>query len=133
VAVRVLIPTLLLFAIGCQSPAQRAPIPVLPEDSAPLPFNELVTRARQQAMTALEAYYVDRWPEVEESARGLEQTARFLRRATDVPPTRQGDLSLRSDSLTDAAKKLREAAKSQAGDQVNLVLQRINAQVRELR
>jgi hypothetical protein len=131
--VRILFPTVLLTLLGCQSPAQRASVTPLSEDAAPQPFTELVTRARQQAMTALEAYYVDRWPEVEEAARGLEQTARFLRRATDVPAVRQSDLSLKADALADAAKKLREAAKSQAGDQVNLILQRINAQVRQLR
>jgi hypothetical protein len=132
-AVRVLGLGLLLVAIGCQAPAQRPAVAPLPEDSSPQPFAELITRARQQAMTALEAYYVDRWPEVEEAARGLEQTARFLRRSTGVPPTRQGDLSLKSDTLAEAAKQLRDAARLRAGDQVNSVLQRINAQVRELR
>jgi hypothetical protein len=124
---------LIVTAVGCQSTAPRAAVPLLAEDSAPLPFNDLVSRARQQAMTALEAYYVDRWPEVEEAARGLEQTTRFLRRSTDVPAARRGDLSLRADSLAEAAKQLREAAKSRASEQVNSVLQRINAQVRELR
>jgi hypothetical protein len=125
--------TLMLSAMGCQAQQQRAPIPPLPEDSAPQPFNDLVARARLQAMTALEAYYVDRWSDVEESASGLEQTARFLRKATDVPPARQGDLSLKTESLALAAKQLREAAKTKTGDQVNAVLQRINARVRELR
>ena len=122
-----------LAAIGCQAPPPRAAVAPLPEDSAPLPFIDLASRARQQAMTALEMYYVDRWPEVEEAARGLEQTSRFLRRATDVPATRQGDLSLRADTLAEAAKQLRDAAKTRASEQVNSVLQRINAQVRELR
>ena len=116
-----------------EAAAQRTVVQPLPEDSAPLPFADLISRARLQAMTALEAYYVDRWPEVEDAARGLEQTARFLRRATDVPPARQVDLSLRTDSLADAAKQLREAAKARASEQVNAVLQRINSQVRELR
>ena len=124
---------LFVAALGCQAPPQRAPVAPLAEDSAPLPFADLVSRARSQAMTALEAYYVDRWAEVEDAARGLEQTARFLRRATEVPPTRQGDLSLRTDTLADAAKQLRDAAKAKAGEQVNAVLQRINSQVRELR
>ena len=130
---RVLIPSVFLFAVGCQAAPPRAAVPPLAEDSAPLPFTELVSRARQQAMTALEAYYVDRWAEVEEAARGLEQTTRFLRRSTAVPTARQGDLSLRADALAEAAKQLREAAKSRASEQVNSVLQRINAQVRELR
>ena len=123
----------ILAAIGCQAPPQRGAVPLLSEDSAPLSFAELASRARLQAMTALESYYVDRWPEVEDAARGLEQTARFLRRATAVPPARQGDLSLRADTLADAAKQLQQAAKAHAGEQVNTVLQRINAQVRELR
>lgn len=123
----------LLTAIGCQAPPPRAAVAPLAEDTAPLPFADLAGRARQQAMSALEMYYIDRWPEVEESARGLEQTARFLRKATDVPAARQGDLSLRADTLADAARQLREAAKNHAGEQVNTVLQKINAQVRELR
>jgi hypothetical protein len=133
VAVRAVLAVVLVAAIGCQAPPPRAAVSPLPEDSAPLPFADLAGRARQQAMSALEMYYIDRWPEVEEAARGLEQTARFLRKATDVPPARQGDLSLRADTLADAARQLREAAKSHAGEQVNSVLQRINAQVRELR
>jgi hypothetical protein len=124
---------LIVSAFGCQAPPQRPGVAALPEDSAPLPFADLVTRARAQAMTALEAYYVDHWAEVEDAARGLEQTARFLRRATDVPQTRQGDLTPRTDTLADAARQLREAAKAKAGEQVNAVLQRINSQVRELR
>jgi hypothetical protein len=131
--VRRVLALVLLAVVGCQAAPSRPPVTPLPEDSAPLPFADLASRARQQAMTALEMYYVDRWPEVEEAARGLEQTARFLRRATDVPATRQGDLSLRADTLAEAAKQLRDAAKTRASEQVNSVLQRINAQVRELR
>lgn len=127
--------SLLTFALGCQTAQQqqRPAVAPLPENSAPLPFAELASRARSQAMTALEAYYVDHWTEVEDAARGLEQTARFLHRATNVPPIRQGDLSLRADTLADAARQLREAAQKKAGEQVNGVLQRINAMVRELR
>jgi len=128
----VLLASLILLA-GCQAPPQRTPVAPLAEDSAPLPFADLVSRARQQAMTALEAYYVDRWAEVEEPARGLEQTARFLRRSTDVPPARQGDLSLKADSLAEAARQLRDAARTRTSEQVNSVLQRINSQVRDLR
>jgi hypothetical protein len=130
---RVAVLALLLAGLGCQAPQQRAAVPILPEDAGPQPFADLVTRARLQAMTALEAYYVDKWAEVEDAASGLEQTARFLRKATDVPAARQGDLSLRTDSLADAAKQLRTAAKAKTSDQVNAVLQRINSQVRELR
>jgi hypothetical protein len=130
---RICILVFTLLALGCQTPPPRAAAPILADDAGPMPFADLVIRARGQAMTALEAYYVDHWAEVEEAARGLEQTARFLRRASDVPPIRQGDLSVRADTLAEGSKQLREAAKSRASEQVNAVLQRINSQVRELR
>jgi hypothetical protein len=124
---------LILFTVGCQAPPQRPAVPLLPDDTPPQPFVVLAARARSQAMSALEAYYVDRWAEVEDAARGLEQTARFLRRSTDVPTARQADLGVRCEALGDAAKQLREAASARASEQVNTVLQRINSQVRELR
>jgi aminoglycoside phosphotransferase (APT) family kinase protein len=124
---------LLLAAIGCQAPPPRQVIAPLPEDIAPQAYADLVGRARQQAMMALESYYVDHWAEVEDSARGLEQTARFLRKARDIPPARQADLGMRTESLAQAAKQLRDAAQAKASDQVNMILQRINAQVRELK
>ena len=130
---RLLVVGLFVTSLGCQAPPQRAPIAALPEDAAPQPFADLAGRARQQATAALEAYYVDRWGDVEESARGLEQTARFLRKSTNVPAARQGDLSLRADALAEQAKQLRDAARTKASEQVNAVMQRINAQVRELR
>jgi hypothetical protein len=130
---RRVVPFLILAALGCQAPPQRQAVATLPEDTPAQPFADLVGRARQQAMTALESYYVDHWAEVEDAAKALEQSARFLRRATDVPPGRQGDLSLRTESLALAAKQLGDAAKAKSSDQVNAILQRINAQVRELR
>jgi hypothetical protein len=122
-----------LLIVGCQAPPQRPVAPVLPEDTGPQPFADLAGRARQQAMNALEAYYVDHWAEVEDAAKGLEQSARFLRKAVDVPADRKADLGVRADSLADAAKQLRDAAHNHASEQVNAVLQRINSQVRELR
>lgn len=118
---------------GCQATPQKAVMPPLPEDTPAMTFAELATRARHQAMAALEAYYVDRWADVEESAKGLEQTARFLKRATAVPASRQGDLSLRAETLAEAANKLRAAAQAHSVDEVNSILQKINSQVRELR
>jgi hypothetical protein len=124
----------LLLLVGCQAAPPRVAVnSSLPEDTPPQPFTDLTLRARQQAMTALEAYYIDRWAEVEDAAKGLEQTARFLRKATDVPQGRKSDIGVRSESLADAAKQLRDAARDRASDKVNAVLQRINSQVRELR
>jgi hypothetical protein len=122
-----------LLILGCQAPPPRPVAPVLPEDTGPQPFADVAARARQQAMNALEAYYVDHWAEVEDAAKGLEQSARFLQKAINVPADRKADLGTRSESLADAAKQLRDAARDHASDKVNAVLQRINTQVRELR
>src|SRR5260370_31038279 len=75
----------ILFLAGCQSPAERLPINRLPDDSPPLPCAELLTRARMQASMANEAFYVNRWSDLVDAALGMEQTARFLPKATEVP------------------------------------------------
>src|SRR5947209_20044889 len=119
----------LLLLVGCQAAPPRVAVnSTLPEDTPPQPFADLAARARQQAMPALEAYYVDHWSEVEDAAKGLEQTARFLQKATNVPADRRGDLGVRSETLADAAKQLRDAARDRVSDKVNAVLQRINSQ-----
>jgi hypothetical protein len=122
---RTLVLGFVLVTLGCRAAAERAVLQPLPDDTAPLP--------RLQAMTANEAFYVDRWPDVEDAARGLEQTARFLKRATEVPASRQADLSLRADTLAKDAGQLREAAKARDVERVNTTLQRIHTEIRNLR
>jgi hypothetical protein len=118
---------------GCQSPAERLPISRLPEDSPPLPFPELLTRARMQASAANEAFYLNRWSDLEDAAQGLEQTSRFLPRATEVPAGHKEKLPDQATALGKEAGKLRQAANSQDVPKVNESLQRVNLQVRELR
>jgi hypothetical protein len=130
---RVLVLVSLLTLVGCRAAAERAVLQPLPDDSGPMPFSDLVGRARLQAMTAHEAFYVDNWADVEEAARGLEQTSRFLKRATAVPANLQASLSLRADNLGKDAAQLREAAKARNVDRINATLQRLHMQIRELR
>ena len=70
---------LLLSLSACQLPPERVPLQRLPENGPPLPYAELLTRARAQATVATEAFYVNRWADLEDAAAGLEQTARFLK------------------------------------------------------
>ena len=53
---RLFLPFLLLVITGCQLPEQRTPLRPLPEDSPPLPYAELLTRARQQAGAATNGF-----------------------------------------------------------------------------
>jgi hypothetical protein len=123
----------IVFVSGCQTAGERLPLKQLPEDSPPLPYAELLTRARMQASAANDAFYINRWPDVEDAARGLEQTARFLPKATEIPAKHQDKLANQAGELGKEAKGLREAAKAQDVKQANGALQRINLQVRELR
>ena len=124
---------IVLFLAGCQSPAERLPINRLPDDSPPLPYAELLTRARMQASAANEAFYVNRWSDLQDAAQGLEQTARFLSKATEVPAPQKEKLPDRSASLGKEAGALRQAAQAQDVTKTNEALQRVNLQVRELR
>src|SRR5205807_1599847 len=107
--VRRTFPVSLLIFGGCRA-VERATILPLPDDAAPMPFADLVARARLQAMSANEAFYVDNWAALDEAARGVEQTARFLRKAQNVPSTRTADLESRSDALAREAVQLQIAA-----------------------
>jgi hypothetical protein len=131
--VRFLLAGALLAAAGCALPPERPALRPLPDEAASLPYAELLTRARIQASMATEAFYVNRWNELEDAARGLEQTARFLPRAEDVPPRHKDTLAVVSADLGKEAAKLRDAAKGQNVKETNDILQRVTLKVRELR
>jgi hypothetical protein len=125
---------LTLCLSACQlAPPEREPLRLLPEDRPPLPYAELLTRARIQATIATEAFYVDKWNDVDDSAQGLAQTARFLAKAQDVPPKQKETLPQMSKDLSEEATKLSAAAKDKDAKKVNESLTRINQLVRELR
>jgi hypothetical protein len=123
---------LLGLALGCAAP-ERLPLKLLPEDGPPLPYAELLTRARHQATTATDSFYVNRWEDLEDAARGLEQTAKYLAKATDVPPKQKDTLAVLAGDLGKEAVTLREAAKAKEVQKANDSLQRIHLKVRELR
>lgn len=123
----------LLLLTGCQMPPERLPLMPLPEEGAPLSFADLVARARAQAMTGTEAFYVNRWGDLEDAARGLEQTARFLTKATEVPARHRDTLPVQAGDLGKEAMKLREASKAKDVKTANELLQRLHLKVRELR
>jgi hypothetical protein len=130
---RILLMGSLLFIGSCQAPPERVPVQRLPENGPPLPYAELLTRARAQATYATEAFYVNHWTDMDDAARGLEQTARFLAKAEDVPTNRKEQLPSASSDLAKEATKLREAAVAKSEKDSNDALQRIHRMVRELR
>src|SRR5262249_28724727 len=103
---------LLIVANSCQLPPERVPVRPLPDDTPPLPYAELLTRARLQSTAATEAFYINNWSDLEESAKGLGQTGRFMAKAIEVPEPRQKNLKKDGDELSKAAAKLATAAKA---------------------
>jgi hypothetical protein len=118
---------------GCQLPADRGTLRPLPEEVQPVPYAELLTRARVQASVATEAFYINRWNDLEEAAHGLEVTARYLPKAEDVPAANRDSLVVVSGDLGKEALQLREAAKAQDVKKTNEVLRVVNLKIRELR
>lgn len=131
---RTVVSIFILVALNsCQLPAERMPIRALPEDSPPLPYAELLTRARLQSSAATENFYVNQWADLEENARGLGQTARFMNKSIEVPESRKKNLVKDADELAKTAARLAAAAKAKDVKQSNDALQQINLLVRQLR
>lgn len=124
---------LLVIVVGCASTSERLAITPFPEEGQPVPYADLVTRARAQATAASEAFYVDRWGDLEDIASALEQTARFLPKATEPPAKIKETLPDKAETLRKDAVALKDAAKAKEVKKTNEVLTRINLQVRELR
>jgi hypothetical protein len=124
---------LLLVLCGCQLPPERAPVQRLPENTPPMPYAELLTRARSLATAATEAFYVDKWADLEDAARTLEQTARFLAKAEDVPAKHKGHLTEMSAELVKDANRLLEAAQGKNVKATTDALQRVQSRIREMR
>jgi hypothetical protein len=121
-----------LLAAGCQAP-ETLPIAPLPENGQPIPFGEILQRARVQAGAATEAFYENNWAGLEHAALGIEQSGRLLARASQVPDRHQGKLGEISIEVVQEADQLRQAAKAQDVKLTAASLQRINLKVRELR
>lgn len=124
---------LVLVLGSCQMPAERTPLRPLPDETVALPFPELLTRARAQATNATAAFYVNKWDDLEDAARGLEQTAKFLPKAVEIPAKHKDTLTSLSSDLSKEAVKLRDAAKAQNVKEATDTLQKVNLKVRELR
>lgn len=132
---RVFIPVAIicLTLTSCAAPPERLPVAPLPEDGTPLSYADVVQRARVQAAAANEAFYVNKWSELEDAATGLEKTARYLPKATEVPAKFKDKVTDLSADLVKEAGNLRTAAQSKSDKAANEVLQRVNLKVREMR
>lgn len=130
---RILLCGTFLLMLGCAIPAERVPLQPLPENGQVLPYAELLTRVRAQASRANDAFFLDRWDDLEDMAKGIEQTSRFLAKAEEVPERNRKNLKEVTDDLGLIAKKLRGASVARNVKDATESLQKINARVRDLR
>jgi hypothetical protein len=124
---------LLPLFLGCQLPPEQVPLKPLVENGPPQSYADLMSRARVQAAAANEAFYVNKWIDLEDAGKGLENTAQHMPGATDVPARHRDKLTAEADDLSKEAIGLREAAKSEDARKAAESLQRINLMVRQLR
>jgi hypothetical protein len=129
-----LIGTFLVPLLSCQVPGERTAMPrMLPDEITPRPYAQLLERARTLVLKANDAFYVDNWSDLEEAARGLEQTAQYLARADDVPTKHKDTLKTTSADLGKLARLLREAAVAKDVKRATEVLGKLQVKVREMR
>ncbi len=131
-AYRCLLIPLLVSMVGCLI-AEREGMNPLPENAAPLSYEEMVNRARGQASSALDAYYIDAWLDLEQAAQRLEQSARLLPKSTHIPDAFKTKVQAESDQLHQDAAKLVEAARAKNATAANDAMLRITQRIRQLR
>jgi hypothetical protein len=129
---RVVATSALLLALAGCTVTEKAPLQPLPAEGQPVAYEDLYRRARRQAEIANEAFMDNRWADLEDTARGLEQTARYLTKATDVPATHKDALPVMVADLGKEAKKLGESAVARNEKEATATMQRIILKVREL-
>jgi hypothetical protein len=130
---RLLLSGSLLILLGCAVSPDRVPLQPLPESGQVLPYAQLLTRIRAQSNAAYEAFYLDHWNELEDMAKGIEQTARFLSKAEEVPATNRKTLAEVTTDLTKSASRLKGAAVAHNVKDATDALQQITLKVRQLR
>lgn len=130
---RILLCGTLFLMLGCAAPAERVSLRPLPENGQVLPYAELLTRIRAQANAANEAFYLDHWDDLQDMAKGVEQTSRFLSKAEEVPEKNRNLLKDVTGDLIKNAQKLRATAAAHNVKETTDALQQIIAKVRDLR
>ena len=123
---------LIVALAGCRA-VEREGMNSLPENAAPLSYEEMVNRARGQASSALDAYYIDAWLDLEQAAQRLEQSARLLPKSTHIPEAFKTKIEPESDLLRQDATKLLAAARAKNASAANDAMQRITQRIRQLR
>jgi len=131
---RILMAGAFLLLVGsCQTPTDRGSWTPLPDKVTPMPYGQLLQRARTQVSRANDAFYVDNWTDLEEAARELERVAQYLMKADDVPSKHKDTLNMMSGDLGKLARTLRDAATAKDIKKANDIMAKLHSKVRDMR
>jgi len=119
---------------GCQSLEKQALEP-LPADAPPLPYADLVERARRQVWAAQEIFYRDSWDELVKATEALQETAQRLSqvKAEQVPTRCRPIWPKPAEEFGTAVRKLQDAARHQDAIQSANAFQTLHLVLKQIR
>lgn len=116
--------------IGCVSSAERVDVPPTPINVQEMTYRDVLTRARLQATAATEAFYLDNWQSLQSTAGSLEETAKQIPQAQNVPADKKEQIDKDAARLASLARELGQAAQKQDIETSNDRLQQIGLLIR---
>jgi hypothetical protein len=123
-----------LFVAGCQTVSTNETPLAPPDKDVQYTYAQLLTRVRDHAKQANEAFYRDEWGRFEDAAKCIEDEARLIPKSSDPPSKFKPDqIQGLSRDLADSAVKLREAAKAKNVNAATDAMTLVSRKVYELR
>ena len=128
--------TILLLAISalslsCLGDAERLP-PPLPRDGTALPYSQVLTRLSAQTNAAKEEHFLNHWDALVDVSLTLEQSAGYLLKSPDLPPTHKVQIEKTVGDLNVNILRLREAGRRKDQTESLEMIRRIHNEIREL-
>lgn len=120
-----------MASLSCRGDAEKLP-PPLPQDGTALPYSQVLARLQAQVTTAKEEHFLNRWDSVAEAAAGLQQTAPYLMRASDMPVSQKPAITKASTEISGNIAKLRDAARRKDQAETLELIRLLHNQIREL-
>ncbi len=121
-----------ILAVSCCGEGERIGVAPLPQDGTALPYSQVVARLSAQTKTAKEEHFMNRWDGIVDASVALEQSANYLLRSPDLPPTHKAAIEKTSGEIKSDILKLREAARKKDQSESLELIRRLHNEVRGL-
>jgi len=118
-----------LFLLGCANGPEPRPNLLQPLNGRTDRVGDILDRARYQATSATEAFYLDDWNRLDSLSLSLQDTAKLLA-ALPLPIERQKDYAAAGQRLTELSTQLRVAAREKNVADTSNLLAKVGLEVR---